>query len=739
MVDLTPFRARIQQAIANATIEHTDPMGAFLGELEAAGFETPKILTIGKLHRIDDPQDKQGQKTGWCIYNQHTLPDGRLFGVGTYGSWRGSPEKVTWTSKSQNALTFAERMEMNRQIEVARLEKEAEQARVWTEKAELAAKIWENATLPKDNAYLSRKGIQAHGIRESRGDLVIPVTIDGSIASVQFIRPDGGKKFLTGGRVKGGYYKLQGTDETAYIAEGYATAASIYEATGASVYVAFNAGNIYEVAAAVKDSHQKVVICADMDAHGHGQAKAEQASAGLGMEVAYPVGHKDFNDWHVADGLEAVRNALQSKPETYKTKERQDAVLNPTGALGDIVSYYHATSGNDQPGFAVQAAIATCSVILARNFETNWQNRAGLYLLNLGKSGTGKEHAKRVLENILYATGNDALIAGDGYTSSAAVFSALCEKPRHVTVIDEFSKYLQASMNKYSNSHQAEANSSLMQVFGRQDGTIRPKSYSTIGLAEDKKKQITNQYVEHPSITLLAMSTPDDLFQTLGMGQIKDGFINRFLICISDAKRERRKHKEKLEVPQKIIDWCMEIKDRIGDVIESPKEKSTPHLVSFLPEAMEAVRDFEDYCIENADKLEQFGMSEIPARYAEISMRLSLIVALSRDPKAETIIRQDSEWATQWVRHNMERLIGELKLTISSSEHEAAKKEILKALRQSDGVTWTQMQKKPPFSKHKQKDLREILNALRDADLAFDEPYASGGKGRPTVIWRAAE
>jgi len=46
------------------------------------------------------------------------------------------------------------------------------------------------------------------------------------------------------------------------------------------------------------------------------------------------------------------------------------------------------------------------------------------------------------------------------------------------------------------------------------------------------------------------------------------------------------------------------------------------------------------------------------------------------------------------------------------------------------------MQKNAPYSRHKQKDLREILIALRDADLAADEPFTQG-RGRPTIKWMA--
>jgi hypothetical protein len=47
-------------------------------------------------------------------------------------------------------------------------------------------------------------------------------------------------------------------------------------------------------------------------------------------------------------------------------------------------------------------------------------------------------------------------MAGDGYTSSGAVYSLLRHKPTHVTVMDEFGKRLE-SISKSTNSNKEDA------------------------------------------------------------------------------------------------------------------------------------------------------------------------------------------------------------------------------------------------------------------------------------------
>lgn len=755
MVDLSPFKSRIDTARASAVIDYDDPRAAFLDELREAGFTPPKLLTLGKLMRFADSQDKKGKESGWAVYHEFTNDStGKVIGVGNYGSWHGFPEKVTWSSKSVNGLTSAEKIEYNRQIEAARILRDEEQKVLQAQAAQRAFEIWQGSPdATAGHEYLKRKQIiPMTGIKLSRGDIVVPVCVGDEITSLQFIKPNGDKIFLPHGRLKGCYFKLEGTSNSGIvrIAEGYSTAVSIWMATHDTVYIAFNAGNLYEVASAVKQMHpdEKIIICADDDTESTGNAgrtKAMQAAQGLGLDVVFAgEGINDMNDLHVAQGLDALRDVLSAKPATYKKKSvKVDApeVYRPRGILGEIVDYYHATSGNKQIGFAVQSAIAVCSVILSRNFETNYSNRTSLFMLNIALSSTGKEHGKKVIELILEATNNGHLISGDGYTSGAAVVSALQERPRHITIIDEFSKYLQAANNKHGNSHLMEANSQLMQAISRLDGTMRARSYATIGQTKDRKKELANQFVVNPAITMIGMTTPDDMFQTIDLRSIKDGFLNRFIICVSDAERSIREHKEPIDVPQSILEWAALIRQRHGDTPDAATEPPTPIKLIFAQDALDQQREFQQFCIDRANELEQYGMSEISGRSNEMSMRLALIVALSRDPDADVITGEDMAWAIQWVKINLVALIDRLKMSVSASEHEGFKKEILKALRErgESGCTWAQMQKQAPFSKHKAKDLAEMLKSLSDADLAFSEPYNSGGKGRPTMLWRASE
>lgn len=235
---------------------------------------------------------------------------------------------------------------------------EQEQQRVQAKAARTAYGIWKNSQpATPEHAYLQAKGIDdpsvLRGVRvnEYKGslNLVVPIYADKKLVNVQTINADGGKHFLDGGRVQGGYSivgDMKQADKGLYVAEGFATAASVHQATGQPVIVAFNAGNL--VAVAEKLAHnlhenQRVIFAADNDASQTGLKKAQQAAALFngraevmmpefsGSLIAqYQATHgqdklpSDFNDLHQLAGLQAVRDTLGKRVEPEQALPEPD-------------------------------------------------------------------------------------------------------------------------------------------------------------------------------------------------------------------------------------------------------------------------------------------------------------------------------------------------------------------------------------------------------------------------------
>ena len=184
--------------------------GKFLSALADAGLSMHKSLTIvadGKLRRYRVADDKPGSTNGWYVLFQN-------MGVvaGSFGSWR-TGEVHNWCSRDQNELSRAEKEALRLKYEELKRAREAEQERVWTAAAKKADYLWNlakpaaagAANVGTDDAstdvhqYLVTKSIKPFGVRRLKNGLVVAAgNAARKITTLQFIQPDGKKRFLTG-------------------------------------------------------------------------------------------------------------------------------------------------------------------------------------------------------------------------------------------------------------------------------------------------------------------------------------------------------------------------------------------------------------------------------------------------------------------------------------------------------------------------------------------------------------
>ena len=260
----------------------------FRNALQARGIAPPdEIRADGLLHRCD-ANSKRGKGDAAYLLHLDGCP------AGGFENWRDGLGWENWKADTGHTFTPEERAAHRQRMEGARVEREAENAKRKAEARERAAAIWA-ASKPGPHPYLERKGIEAHGARVYKSALAIPMRdTAGALHSLQFIAEDGSKRFLTGGRVDGCYFGIGGKPgDVLCIAEGFATGASIHQATGHPVAVAFNAGNLEPVARALRAKLPAVrlILCGDddRDTEGNpGRTKASAAARAVRGFVALP-------------------------------------------------------------------------------------------------------------------------------------------------------------------------------------------------------------------------------------------------------------------------------------------------------------------------------------------------------------------------------------------------------------------------------------------------------------------
>lgn len=301
MADLTNVLGGNWSPPAQAAQVFDSPEVQLHQAIAAAGMTPPSsIIGDGKLHRFNSgTKGKAGHdKSGFYVLYMDGVPSGH------YGDWR-SGVQMNFRADIGRKLTAAEEMAITRRMSEAKALREAEQAKAREVAADTVSAIWaDGMAASADHPYLARKGISPHGARVTGdGRVMLPLfNADGELASLQYIGQDGEKRYHPGGMTKGCFWSLGTDSQTVYIAEGFATAATIHEVTGQMVAIAYSAGNLPATAQAMRELYPRaeLVVVADNDESGTGRNYAEQACAKTGARFVMPPMTGDANDYHAA-------------------------------------------------------------------------------------------------------------------------------------------------------------------------------------------------------------------------------------------------------------------------------------------------------------------------------------------------------------------------------------------------------------------------------------------------------
>lgn len=346
-------------------IEHMAQHGInFEGPINADGF-VHKFSGRGECH----------EKTEWYIASYELDTDSCFRLTCTYNSHHSSlkrDENYVFTSKNKNNPLEEERGELDiMQDRVAKMQRERAanalaQNKQKTSNAAIEAQgAFSRAKTSGTSSYLIRKKIRECGVIRFEKDtlteediLLVPLRdAVGNITTLQRIYPtkrelfgDGkkiDKKFDSGGKKKGCFHTIGELKDgiQVNIVEGFATGASVYEATKVTTVIAFDAGNINPVISNLKQKYSNldICICGDDDWHlvqkgskNEGKEKAMQAARKHNSKVTFPKFHgkkfddvgaplTDFNDLHVHLGIEEVQKQIieVKNNEIQKTIEEQ--------------------------------------------------------------------------------------------------------------------------------------------------------------------------------------------------------------------------------------------------------------------------------------------------------------------------------------------------------------------------------------------------------------------------------
>ncbi len=334
--DLNQFKEWLidENTVVPAKQEAVAPEIEFAQHLRDCGLDVDAPIMDGQIHRVPVIGRPQGKDGAYCAYLDG-VPAGwaQNYVTGEKSNFISSGAQLTEEEKVRQRAEQAQKLQ----------ERAEKRQRDYDIAANNAKKVLSNSfEADKNHAYLQQKGIKPYiAMQNNYKQLVIPVrNINDEIRGVQFIEEDGTKKFLSGIEKKGNFALLaeEAKDlSKLLVCEGFATGASLHEATKLPVAVAFDAGNIESVSKALSEKYKgvEITICADNDQYkgnNVGLEAAQNAAKAVNGKLAVPQFTDDekaqkltdFNDLHKSQGLEAVRRQVsQAKALTQAVTQQQ--------------------------------------------------------------------------------------------------------------------------------------------------------------------------------------------------------------------------------------------------------------------------------------------------------------------------------------------------------------------------------------------------------------------------------
>ena len=337
-----------------AKVSYPEAQAQLAAFMQQHGLRTDGLPTLdGERHYVQVEGNRGREKSGaYLAFYEGARPAGVVWNYKT-------GLKTTWKADGELVSISPEAMRL---MQARANADKAARAKQQQGRQDAAAHLAERllaGSRPADGShpYLVAKGIGPHGLRVAvqgqtvpvmresgavgrvsvAGRLLMPLRdIEGALCNVQTISEDGRKLFLGGAQKLGTFHLIGGpvkADRPLWIAEGFATGATIHEATGDPVVVAQDTSNLGPVSRLLQAAHPKVEIAfaADNDAHlplrppphtlpNAGKVKADEAARQIGARVllapALPgrtdAGRgTDWNDLAAARGLDAARETLR--------------------------------------------------------------------------------------------------------------------------------------------------------------------------------------------------------------------------------------------------------------------------------------------------------------------------------------------------------------------------------------------------------------------------------------------
>lgn len=436
-------------------------------------------------------------------------------------------------------------------------------------------------------------------------------------------------------------------------------------------------------------------------------------------------------DEHPAAGLLA-RLVQPDAPMPILAPVPSFTLTIPGGLVGDLARYMIDTARRPQPLLAVGASLCALGALMGRRYRTATDLRTNLYIVGIADSGSGKNHAREVVNELFFAAGLAHHLGGNKIASGAGLLTALHRQPAILFQIDEFGMFLSAAADrKRSPRHITEILDNMTELYTAASGIFLGAEYANRDGSNERRD------IVQPCLCVYGTTTPLHFWGALQGANVVDGSLARLIILPSeedypDENRSaglRRSPRPLIEGLQRLAEGGGQASGNLAGRTSGPETAVDPMTVPMDEEAQlrfDALRD--EITAELRAAAGTFH-TPILARIAENAAKVALVLAVGRDAVHPVIRLEDAVWAIDFVRHFARRTIDAVERHVADTETEAHLKRVREIIRKagSAGVTKSELTRASQWLRARDRD-DILLTLVESGDIVTVEQETGGRK-----------
>ena len=421
-----------------------------------------------------------------------------------------------------------------------------------------------------------------------------------------------------------------------------------------------------------------------------------------------------------------TKGAVPANAEKPELGEIPEALLYPDGLLGELIDYIVDGARRPSRLLALGPALGIIGTILGQAVQGPTGSATHLYIIGLAPSGAGKDHPLQAIYRILSAANLRSLIGPSEFFSMSSVINFVQRKTLSICAMDEVGAWLKRLSNKNASNHEQGISKILRSLWG-----IKFDNYMTPEWAGRPAVEIVN-----PALSIYGVSTPQEFFEGLKGADIRNGFLNRFLVFSTNMKSIDREPLHDGEVPQELALKLATLRNQLLQITDA--DKPLPIGAPRLPKQVvwNGGRPIWEALVKELDKIEEDPeIGPFFARTGEIAIRLATIhaVGCGRMEVEET----DMRWGRDLAMWSASNLATAALGHIAENEFQGYFNTLLEAIRQAPNGLPRKEVHRVVKGRLKAKAIDEVIASLKEAELIEETKRWPAGGGRTPVIYRA--